>query len=401
MIIRARFVVTMNGPPIEDGAVAVVDGRIQDVGPAREVRARNTGPIRDLGDFALLPGLINAHCHLDYTCLRGRLEPPRNSFVDWIRAINASKADLVPADYVASINRGFVEAKRFGTVAMANLTAFPELIPRARPLLRTIWFAELIDVRDGAGASALVARALESLEPVEHAGLSPHAPFTASHELYRRCARVARDRGLRLATHLAESRDEMAMFRDASGPLYDFMRGIGRDMGDCGGRTPLEHFLSMADASQPWLIAHLNELSEDDFHLLAQARPKFDVVHCPRSHRYFGHAAFPFGKLRALGFNLSLGTDSLASNDDLNLFAEMRQFQRTFPEVAPDEILAMTTRNPARALGQTDLLGRLARTYSSDMVAVPFTGSLKDLFGAIVTFEGAPLPDPAGMALEN
>ncbi|HEY2124815.1 MAG TPA: amidohydrolase family protein [Chthoniobacterales bacterium] len=390
----------MDGPPIEDGAVAIRDGRIQDVGPAGEVRTRNAGKIRDLGDFALLPGLINAHCHLDYTCLRGRLQRPR-SFAEWIRAINAAKADLAPADYVASINRGFVEARRFGTVAMANLTAFPELIPQTRPLLRTTWFAELLDVRDQAGATALVERSLKSLEAGEHAGLCPHAPFTASRELYQCCARATRDRGLCLTTHLAESREEMAMFRDASGPLYDFMREIGREMGDCGGRTPLEHFLSMAEASRPWLIAHLNELSEDDFLLLARAQPRFHVVHCQRSHRYFGNGVFPFARLRALGFNIALGTDSLASNDDLNLFAEMRQFRKTFPEVAPEEILALTTRNAALALGQGDVLGCLAPNLSSDMVAVPFSGLRKDLFDAIVTFEGEPLPDPVGTAREN
>jgi cytosine/adenosine deaminase-related metal-dependent hydrolase len=401
MIIRSRFVVTMDGPPIEDGAVVFSDGRIQDVGPAGDVKARHTGEIRDLGDFALLPGLINAHCHLDYTCLRGRLPPPRHAFADWIRAINAAKADLTPADYVASIKQGFAEAQRFGTVAMANLTAFPELIPRAQPLLRTTWFAELIDVRDQEGAVALVERSLKSLEPVEHAGLCPHAPFTASRELYQLCARAALDRGLCLTTHLAESRDEMAMFRDASGPLYDFMRGIGRDMDDCGDRTPLAHFLSMADASQPWLITHLNELSEGDFQLLAQMQTRFDVVHCPRSHGYFGHAAFPYARLRSLGFNVALGTDSLASNDDLNLFAEMRRFRETFPEVASEEILALTTRNAALALGWADVLGRLAQGYSSDMVAVPFAGSAEDLLDAVVTFTGEPLADPAGQESEN
>ena len=87
------------------------------------------GEIVDLGEQALLPGLINVHCHLDYTCLRGKI-PPQKSFADWIRAINAEKAKLSPKDYLASINEGFAEAKRFGTTTIANLTAFPELIPQ-------------------------------------------------------------------------------------------------------------------------------------------------------------------------------------------------------------------------------------------------------------------------------
>src|SRR5205807_3182206 len=137
MIIRARVVITMDGPPIENGAVAVSGDRIADVGKFPEISARHAGEeIVDLGEQALLPGLINAHCHLDYTCLRGKI-PPQKSFADWIRLINAEKATLSPEGYVASINQGFAEAKRFGTTTIANLTAFPELIPKISAPIRT------------------------------------------------------------------------------------------------------------------------------------------------------------------------------------------------------------------------------------------------------------------------
>ena len=129
MIIRARTVVTMDGAPIENGAVAVLGNRIVDVGRVDDVKTRNVGNTVDLGEQVLLPGLINAHCHLDYTGLRGRIAPQK-CFAEWIRAINAEKAKLSPDDYLASINEGFAEARKFGTTAVANLTAFPELISR-------------------------------------------------------------------------------------------------------------------------------------------------------------------------------------------------------------------------------------------------------------------------------
>jgi cytosine/adenosine deaminase-related metal-dependent hydrolase len=389
-IFRARYVVTMNGPPIENGAVATQGGLIVDVGPAERIKAANSGKVIDLNESVLMPGLINAHCHLDYTCLRGRIPPPDNSFTDWIRAINAEKAKLSTQDYVASIQDGFAEAKRFGTVAMANLTAFPELIAKVQPLLYTIWFAELIDVRSPEGAEQLVDRTLKGLQAAEHFGFAPHAPFTASERLYRRCADIAAGIPAPLTTHLAESRDEMAMFRDGAGPLCEFMKGIGRDMSDCGNRTPLARFLEFADSNQPWLIAHLNELTETDFALLAAARPNFSVVHCPRSHRYFGHTPFPYSRLQALGYKISLGTDSLASNEDLNLFAEMREFQRNFPETEPEEIVRMTTINPALALGQSNRLGCLAEKSAAELLAVPFSGSRANLYEAIIAFDGIP-----------
>src|SRR2546430_75789 len=209
MIIRARTVVTMDGAPIENGAVAVSGDRIADVGKFNEIKRRNPGEIVELGEQALLPGLINTHCHLDYTCLRGKIRPQK-SFADWIRAINTEKAKLSPKDYLASINDGFAEAKRFGTTTIANLTAFPGLIPEISAPIRTWWFAELIDVRAPDRASELVDLATESLgsarpEPVLSEvkggapwGLAPHALFTASKDLFRRCEEVARRKNILL-----------------------------------------------------------------------------------------------------------------------------------------------------------------------------------------------------------
>ena len=297
---------------------------------------------------------------------------------------------LTPADYQTSIKEGFAEAKRFGTRALANLTAFPNLIRQTDEIVKTTWFAELIDVRASTEAGEMVKQAVEALGDRADGGLAPHAPFTASRNLYLECGVVAQTRDLLLTTHLAESKDEMAMFRDAKGPLYDFLAQIGRDMSDCGGTTPLTRFLQVADTKQPWLLAHLNELTESDFALLREFSDQFSIVHCPRSHQYFGHTPFAFSKLRDLGFNVCLGTDSLASNHDLSLFAEMRQFQRQFPEVAPEEIVSMATSRAALALRE-DFVGRIAVGCSADLIAIPFSGSKESVFEAIVAFEGEPL----------
>ncbi len=415
MIIRARIVVTMDGPPIENGAVAVSRSRIVDVGEFSEISARHSGQeIIDLGEQALLPGLINAHCHLDYTCLRGKIPRPE-SFTDWIRAINAEKAKLTQKDYLTSINDGFAEAKRFGTTTITNLTAFPELISEIRAPVRTWWFAELIDVRSPDQANEVVDLAVESLgrarpEPVltdveEGApwGLAPHALFTASPNLYRRCQDIARRQDVLLTTHLAESREEMSMFRDGSGPLYEFMEGIGRDMSDCGDQTPLGHFLeTVRDSSTAlcsarndrkaiqndpeWIVAHLNELAEGDFEWLERSKRRFHVAHSPRSHDYFGHSRFPFGRLRALGFNICLGTDSLASNESLSLFAETRAFQRNEPGISPQKILEMVTVNPALALRQENSLGRIRPGFRADLIAISCSQG-RDVFEEIAAFD--------------
>jgi len=437
MIIRARTVVTMDAAPIENGAVAVsgnqIDdslsgsspsraarlcraapaGSVVDVGRFDELKTRNAGQIVDLGEQALLPGLINAHCHLDYTCLRGKI-PPQRTFADWIRAINAEKARLSPKDYLSSINEGFAEAKRFGTTTIANLTAFPDLIPQIQAPIHTCWFTELIDVRARKHAKEIVDVAIESLgrarsDPVLSEaeggvprGLAPHALFTASKNLFECCEEIALRENVLLTTHLAESREEMEMFRDASGPLYEFLKGIGRPMDDCGNETPLERFLDLIGRGGspnrpqaievnrpylPWIVAHLNELAESDFEMLENAKGHFHVVHCPRSHDYFKHSHFPFKRLDSLGFNICLGTDSLASNENLSLFAEMRAFQRSEPGISPDEILKMVTVNPAMALHREKMIGRIRPGFCADLIAIPCSQG-DDLFGQIVGFEG-------------
>ena len=401
MIIRARIVVTMDGAPIENGAVAVSGNRIVNVGRLHEIKTRNAGKTVDLGEQALLPGLINAHCHLDYTCLRGKI-PPQESFADWIRAINAEKAKLSPKDYLASINEGLAEIRRFGTTTIANLTAFPELISQIHAPIRTSWFAELIDIRAPERVNDLIDSALEALHQTGGWGLAPHALFTASGDLFRRCEEIAQRDNILLTTHLAESREEMQMLRDATGPLYEFLKSIGRPMDDCGNKTPLESFLDLVasggspnrprtiEVNRPypfWIVAHLNELAEGDFELLEKTTPKFHIVHCPRSHNYFGHSRFAFERLRSLGFNICLGTDSLASNESLSLFDEMRAFQRIFPNVSSEEILRMMTVIPARALRQEHALGQIRTGFEADLVALPCAG-LKDVFDQIVAFDG-------------
>lgn len=387
MIIRARTVVPMEGEPIHDGAVAVAGGKFTDVGHFHEVKQRQSGEVLDLGEQVLMPGLINAHCHLDYTMLRGTI-PPQRSFSDWIQAINAEKATLTEQDYIDSIHAGFAEARSFGTTTILNLIALPKLITAIKEQpVRTWWFGELIDVRIPDEAERLADETAESLKSARHWGLAPHAPFTASQKLYARCEEIARRENVPLTTHLAESREEMEMFRDARGAAFDFLKEIGRPMDDCGRETPLSLFLRTRTIDQRWIVAHLNELDAGDFDLL-RAAPKFHIVHCPRSHTFLGHAPFPLARLRTLGFNICLGTDSLASNSSLSLFAEMRELLRKEPGLSPRQALEMATINGAAAIGHRNQLGCIRAGAHADLIALPLRPST-DVFESIVGYDGA------------
>jgi len=406
IIVRARWVVTMDGPPIEDGAVVIRGNKIEDTGRWQDLRAAEANEVIDLGEHALLPGLINAHCHLDYTAFRGTIQPQK-SFTAWIRAINARKAECNEADYLASIAAGFSEAAAFGTTTIANLEAFPRLLRQINhPPVRTWWFAEMIDVRVPQSAAS-IARQMKALfrkrdDWLGGIGLAPHAPFTASAALYAEATEVAGRLDLPLTTHLAESREEMEMFHRGRGEIFDFMANIGRPMKDCGGVTPLSLMLDRSVLSERWIVAHLNELTESDLARLETA-PRFHVVHCPRSHAYFGHSPFQLAKLRVLGLNICLGTDSLASNGDLSMFAEMRQLRSTHPHLSPLQLLEMVTVNAAAALGQADSLGGIRKGFSADLIVIPLEAKEKDdVLANVVAFESrVPWKMVAGRVLNH
>jgi aminodeoxyfutalosine deaminase len=385
MIIRSRVVATMAGEPIDDGAVAVEGKRITGVGKFAEVKRDHPGEVLDLGERILLPGLINAHCHLDYTILRNKIARPL-SFAGWIRAINAEKARLIDEDYQVSIVVGLAEAQRFGTTTIVNLTSLPNVAGEITERLRIRWFSELIDVRAPERADRIVDKAAKSLESVARWGLAPHAPYTASAKLYAQCEEIARRKNLLLTTHLAESHEEMQMFRDAMGPMFDFLKEIGRSMDDCGRETPLSLFLRTRAVGDRWIIAHLNELDPGDFDLLSRG-PRFHIAHCPRSHTFFGHTPFALERLRTLGFNICVGTDSLASNSSLSLFAEMRELLRKEAWLSPREVVEMTTTNAAKAIGQKALLGQIRAGFQPDLIAIPHIGPHRSAFESIVTFE--------------
>ena len=359
MRLLAKWVLPISAPPIENGVVEITGDTITAVG-------KLAGPNRDLGDVVLLPGLINAHCHFDYTQIA---VPYRESFTEWIRDIVAEKAKQTPADYLAGIQAGMKLALHAGTTTVVNIECFPGLIPQlpASPL-RVIWCPELID---------LVKR---PELPADGMGLSPHAPYTASAELYRRCAQSRRF----ITTHVAESIEEDEMFRQGRGKLYDAFRQRGRDMSDCGRIGPVELLHSYGVLGGNCLAAHANCLTAEDVRLLAETGTS--VVHCPKTHRYFQRAPAPVAALLAAGVNVCLGTDSLASNDTLNMFAEMRELARGFPDLLPAQIVAMTTANAAKALNQSDRLGRIAEGSVADLIAVPMDGHA-DPYEAVVLAE--------------
>lgn len=394
MILRARTILPISRPPIENGGVVVSGNRIQAVGSWPDLQPHLTGGILDLGEIILLPGLVNAHCHLDYTDMAGLLPPPKK-FTDWIPLMLAAKAEWSYTEYARSWLHGAKMLVQTGTTTVADIEAVPELLPEmwdATPL-RVFSFLEMTGVRSKRDPSDILRQALDKSASLAHprcrTALSPHAPYSTSPELLRLCAQAVRENNFSVATHVAESVQEFDMFCHAQGEMYQWLLRNGRDMSDCGLGSPVQHMDRAGLIGQHFIGVHLNCLAFGDTDLLGRRRAH--VVHCPRSHEYFRHPPFPQQALAEAGVNLCLGTDSLATvrraekeNIELNLFAEMRAFSAAHREVPAEAILQMATMAGARALGMSGLIGELSVNAYADLIAIPFTGKKADIYNAVV-----------------
>ena len=401
MLLRARTVLPLSSPPIQDGAVRIHGDKITAFGPASELPPLDDEPVVDLEDSVLLPGFINAHCHLDYTSLKNSISRPKG-FTEWVKRLNSVKRQLSSEDILTSIARGYQEARRYGTTTVCTMVAFPELMSQIPPPpIRTWWFYEMIDIRHRITSEEVVDGALSFFgetpgghrTPLSQFGLNPHAPYTASLLLYRLARACAETNGMLLTTHVSESREESEMFQHTSGALYDFLVGLNRPMHDCGFDTPFGWLWRNGAIGPHWILAHLNELEASDFTLLG-ALPKEQlphVVHCPGSHEYFGHKPFPFTKLAGMGVNICIGTDSLASTDTLSLLSEIRRLQATYPNLSAEDLLHTITLAPARALQQEGRLGCIAAGATADLIALPYTGRT-DLSAQAVVSHSTSIP---------
>ncbi|HEX3624555.1 MAG TPA: amidohydrolase family protein [Verrucomicrobiae bacterium] len=402
LVLRARALLPITAPPIENGAVVIYGDRIIAADAwrriPRELTSSATATIVDLGDVALLPGLVNAHCHLDYTDMAGFWPSPKK-FTDWIPWMLAAKAEWSYSNYACSWLNGAKMLLHSGTTSVADIEAAPELLPdvwNSTPL-RVFSFLEMTSVRSKRDPAEILDEALKKIESLVHhrctAALSPHAPYSTSAELLRLCARAAGEKKLRTTVHVAESLQEFEMFAHARGEMFDWLKRNGRDNSDCGKGTPFQHLDRAGLANGSFIAVHANYLDDRDFDLF----PKRGVslVHCPRSHHYFQHQTFPLQKLLAANVNVCLGTDSLATvakngkdHLELNLFSEMQAFSRSNPGCAPETILKMATTNGARALGLAGKIGELSSYAFADLIAVPFTGRISGACDAVLNFHG-------------
>lgn len=358
----ARFLLAPDGQWVEGGGLQVHGRRIERLCRSRAEARRAGGTIEDLGDVVVLPGFVAAHTHLDLSGTAGLVAPGR-AFPDWIRALLRVRSTLDPDGLDRATRAGAERLLAGGTTSVGDIDASGRLLRVAGGLpLRVRRYREVLDAGDGARTAA----ALGALDGVARGGtlwtegISPHAPYTVSPELWAVLARIARRRRVPLAIHWAETRAEREWLEQGTGAFSGLLTRSPR-------RAGLDAIEGAGLLGPRTALIHGNDATEDERARIA--RSGATLVHCPGTHAFFGREPFDAATWRAAGVPLALGTDSLASNADLDMAREMALFRAAHPDFRPAEVLELATSAAARAVGHAGSVGTLAPGAWADLAA--------------------------------
>jgi aminodeoxyfutalosine deaminase len=401
--VRARWILPVDRPPIEGGIVTLAAGKIVAVG-----ENQSGSSLRDLGDVALLPGLVNAHTHLEFSLLDQPLGEAGLPFPNWIGRVveyrrSQAKALMVETDGFQrfrrrAAQRGLAELQAAAAVAVGEIATpdWPrECFPAAG--LSTTLFLELLglsaDVEESLKSAKSFLDEVLDLRTSLRPGLSPHAPYTVSPDLVRgACALSAQER-IPVAMHLAESREELELLASHAGPLVEVLQSLGAWHPNVlpRGLRPLDYLEMLATAHRA-LVIHGNYLAADEVEFLAAHHSRMSLVYCPRTHAYFGHEAYPLAQFLKAGVRVAVGTDSRASNPDLSLWRELQHIARHHPDVSPEAILRMGTLAGAEALGIVDHFGTISPGKSSRLAVVRLADAASPYDGLFSSASGSVRP---------
>lgn len=394
---RARWILPVASPSIHDGELLVdAEGRIAAVAPAGAIDRPSDLHVEALGEAILLPGLVNVHAHPELAMFRGALEDLE--FRDWIlRLVSAKRTHLHEEDSLAAARWTTVEALRAGMTTIGATEASSSAVQALSEAgMRGIVFQETFgpDPRQAEASEAELRRQIDELLPTAtdlvRVGISPHAPYTVSDELYRRTARYAIEAGLPMAVHIAESRAERELVTQGAGDFAPGLRARGIET-PVRASSPIRLLQTLGVLEVAPLLIHAVDLDDEDIDLIRGSGCA--VAHCPIANARLGHGIARVAGLVANGVTVGLGTDSVASNNRLDLLEEARvaslmqraRLQR--PDLLPAaDLLRMCTIEGARALGLDDLTGSLEPGKDADLCVISLAGShLSPSFDPVTT----------------
>jgi cytosine/adenosine deaminase-related metal-dependent hydrolase len=392
VILRARWVAPVVGPPLRDGWVQIEGDRIVGVHSAAEAPRPNDESI-DLGDVVLTPGLVNPHTHLELTCYAGQIAP--GSFWDWIPPLVKLRA--APGQWEREqqgARDGAWQSLRAGVTCVGDISRCNLSWPVLKSIpIRKVCFVELLSLADlpprnvAELRDAAAAVAEDALLTV---GITPHTPFTVPGHEIRGAIALAAELNRPWCTHWAETPEECAFVQGRQAGVHPFLDAL---LEQCQIRTPkmapVAYLRDCVAGLPAGALAHVNYADAGDGERLAA--DGHVVMYCPRAHRFFGHPPHPYRDLQRAGVTVALGTDSAAGNEDLALLREAQHVHCNLPDAPPaEDLLRMITLDAARALRLEGVVGSLAAGKQADLAAFPLAPDVSDPVAALITAAPAP-----------
>lgn len=394
VIYAARWVVPVSSALIEDGAVAVEEARIVAVGTRRDVLSRFPD-VKDVnfGEAAIIPGLVNAHSHLELSVMRGFLEPEEHDFFAWLTKLTLARISMTDDDLRASAILGAIEAARAGITCVADSSSLARQTVRAvsEVGLRGIVYQESFgpDPKSAIDNVNKLRDQIEGAQQYETAlvrvGVSPHAPYTVSGPQLEMISRLALERKLPLMMHAAESRAEESFMQEGSGPFAAGLRKRGIEW-QAPRTSSIEYLAGHGILETKPLFAHCITVDDHDLEIIREHGAA--IAHCPKSNAKLGHGRAPFGSFVSMEIACGFGSDSVASNNTCDILEEARfavllarlanaDEPATGAEdnsISAEQALFTATLGGARALGLDDQIGVLAKGMQADLAVVRLDG---------------------------
>jgi aminodeoxyfutalosine deaminase len=371
----ARWIFPVDQPPIERGVVEIVDGIISAVEP---LVGQSDSKTVDPGNVAIIPGLVNAHAHLEFSSLDSPIEPAL-PFTDWIGRLLAHRRER-PGSIQEYTTAGIDEATKTGSSLVGDIVTgdwSPECLPGNGAAV--VAFRELIGLLPNQVAPQLEL-ARQHISDCRNAAregqgglapaISPHAPYSVCPELFHQLVDLARVEDVPLCIHLAETLAELELLKSGTGEFFEMLSrfDLWRDGTIPKGTRAMDYLQPLSDLPHA-LIAHGNYLADDEISFLA-THPNIATVVCPRTHAFFGHRNHPWERLLDAGASVCIGTDGRSSNPDYSLWSELQFLARTSGVARAPQILDAGTRQGAHALGQENATGTITVGKRADLTVI-------------------------------